>query len=261
MTQTYHSPPGSGSSTPLYDLAEFDLANSSVARSELDVASVVPSDISPIVARFMPLNPQESQVSHLSSVQLSPNRVRSNFEIDTVDLDPLFTMSPRSAGDLLLISSPDSPLSCALSDVHSWTNKASASVDSGRESPATSMSINNRTGELQLMMPPLIPLPEMINIQTDPALLQQLTQAYREWLPQPPPVPTADPQPVLSREGPFDALAETTVTRGHPLISDQRDGCPYRVTCYRDDDQSNLDSPFGVQVRHPRFLEWVGAPE
>ena len=80
MTQEYHSPPGSGSSTPLYDLAGLDSADPSVARSELDVASVVPSDISPIVARFTPLNPQESQVSHLSSVQLSPNRVHSDFD-------------------------------------------------------------------------------------------------------------------------------------------------------------------------------------
>ena len=114
MTQNYNSPPGSGSSTPLYDLAEFDSVNYSVARSELDVASVVPSDISPVMARFMPLNPQGSQVSNLSSVQLSPNRVRSDFAIDTVDLDPLFTTSPRSAGDLLLILpifSPESPLS------------------------------------------------------------------------------------------------------------------------------------------------------
>ena len=112
ITQKYHSPPGSGSSTPLYDLAEFNSANSSVARSELDVASVVPSDILPIVARFTPLNPPGSQVSHLTSVQLSLNRVRSDFDPDMVDLDP----SSRSAGELLLISpisSPESPLSCA----------------------------------------------------------------------------------------------------------------------------------------------------
>ena len=41
----YHSPTGSGSSTTLYNVAEFDSTNSSVARSELDVAYVVPSDI------------------------------------------------------------------------------------------------------------------------------------------------------------------------------------------------------------------------
>ena len=33
------------------------------------------------------------------------------------------------------------------------------------------------------------------------------------------------------------------------------------MTSYRDDDHSSRDSPFGVQVHHPRFLEWVDAPE
>ena len=56
----------------------------------LDVATVVPSDVLPIVARFMPLLPQKStQESHLSSEQLSPNRVRSDFDVDTVDLYPM----------------------------------------------------------------------------------------------------------------------------------------------------------------------------
>ena len=33
------------------------------------------------------------------------------------------------------------------------------------------------------------------------------------------------------------------------------------MTCYRDDDDSSVDSQFGVHVHHPRFLEWVSAPE
>ena len=142
-------------------------------------------------------------------MQLLPNRVRSDFDIDTVDLDPLFATSTRSAGDLLLISlilSPESPVSCASPEASSRLDDVSVSVDSGRESPATSISITNHTGEIKLMTLPLIPLPAMINVQTDPDLLLQLTQVYREWLSQPPPVPTADPQP-------FDASAESAATR------------------------------------------------
>ena len=273
VTQEYHSPPGSGSSTPLYDLAEF---GSSVARVQLHCRQVGTQPHfcgalgyllwCPRISRllFTPLNPQGSQVSHLSSVQLSPNRVRSDFDIDTVDLDPLFATWPRCAGDLLLISqisSPESPVSYASPDAPSRPDEASASVDSGRNCPATLSSITNHTGEIQLMTPSLIPLPAMINVQTDPALLLQLTQAYREWLSQPPPVPAADPPPVLSREGPFHASAEPAAIRDHLLISNQRGGCPYHVTSYRDDGHSNLNSPFGMQVHHPRFLEWVGAPE
>ena len=55
-----------------------------------------------------------------------------------------------------------------------------ASFDSDSESPVTSLSNTNRTAELQLMALPIIPLPDTINVQTDPVLLLQLTQAYRE---------------------------------------------------------------------------------
>ena len=219
----------------------------------------VQSDVLPVVARFVPLNPQGSQESHPSSVQLSPNRVRSDFDVDTVDLYPLFATSPISDGDLLLISpitSPESPLSHASPAARLLQDEAPKSFDNAGVSPATSMSITNHTALLLLMTPPLILLPEMIQVQTDTALLLQLTAVYREWPPHPPLVPAADP--VLFREGLFDMSASPATTRDHPLITNQRDGCPYRVTSYRDDDHSSLVSPFGMQVHHPQFLEWVG---
>ena len=52
----------------------------------------------------------------------------------------------------------------------------------------------------------------------------------------------------------FDASASPATTKDHPLITIPRHGCPYRVTSYRDDDHSSLDSPFSLQVHHPRFL-------
>ena len=89
VTQKYPLPFGSRSSTPICDLAKFDSANSGVTMSESPgVPSVVPSDVLPVMARFMPLNPPGSQASHLSSEQLSPNRVRSDFDVETVNLFP-----------------------------------------------------------------------------------------------------------------------------------------------------------------------------
>ena len=73
-----------------------------------------------------------------------------------------------------------------------------------------------------------------------------------------PATPVADPPLGLFCEGCFDASASPGATRDHPLITIPWDGCPYLVTSYRDDDDSSLDSSFGVQVHHPRFLEWVG---
>ena len=60
-----------------------------------------------------------------------------------------------------------------------------------------SLSISDDTADLQLMMPPFIPLPDMILVQTDPALLMQLTQAYQDFLPPQAPVPAFNPPPVF----------------------------------------------------------------
>ena len=101
----------------------------------------------------------------------------------------------------------------------------------------------------------------MIQLNTDPSLLVQLAKAYRDWLPQPPPDPAPFLTPSLFCEGPFDAASCPEATTLHPLIGTQQDGCPYRITSYRDYEHSHVESPFGIQLHHPQFLEWVGALE
>ena len=60
-------------------------------------------------------------------------------------------------------------------------------------------------------------------------------------------------------EGLFDASIEPN--EDHPLISTGLTRCPYRMTTYRDNDLASVDTSCGVQIHHPRFLEYVGAPE
>ena len=75
-------------------------------------APVVPLEISPVADHLATLNPQESQVSRLSSVQLSPNRVCEDL-YNTLDVFPMFTVSPRTDGYLPCVSpvtSPSSPV-------------------------------------------------------------------------------------------------------------------------------------------------------
>ena len=72
--------------------------------ASLGAVAAVPLTGSPIMARFEPLSLPESQESRLSSVQLSPNRVQSDFDGDTEDLFPLYDTSPVSDDDLSLIS-------------------------------------------------------------------------------------------------------------------------------------------------------------
>ena len=154
-------------------------------------------------------------------------------------LYPLFATSPRSDGALPLISpitSPELPLLPASPAARFLPDEASESFDSAGVSPATSMSITDRTAELQLMMPSLIPLLETIQVQTNHSVPGVALAAS-----------------TCSRGRPadsFDVSASPAATIDHLLITNQWDG-----------DHSSLDSPFGVQVHHPQFFKWVGVPE
>ena len=64
----------------------------------------------------------------------------------------------------------------------------------------------------------------------------------------------------LFREGPFDAASCPEATTHHPLIGTQQDGCTYQFTSYHDYEHSHVKL-FAIQLHHPQFLEWVGAPE
>ena len=59
----------------------------------------------------------------------------------------------------------------------------------------------------------------------------------------------------LNREGPVMAQIP------HPRIGDSRDGCAFRCTTYMDSDFAHPSGEYGSPLHHPRFVEWVGAPE
>ena len=46
-----------------------------------------------------------------------------------------------------------------------------------------------------------------------------------------------------------------------PLVLDNLPGCQYRMTSYDNADMTVVDPAYGLQLHHPRFLEYVGAPE
>ena len=183
--------------------------------------------------------------SWLLSVQLSPNRVQPDFDVDTEYLYPMFDKSPVLDGDLSLLSPA--------------TTQESISPDSEGEaesfhsigvSPATSasMSIIHRTTEMQLLSPasaPLPPLPSPIPaycFDSPQIIASGFLSLHRILCPS------------------FDAVSSSAATTEHPLIANQQDGCPYHFTSFRDYTHSLVDTLFGAQVHHPQFLEWVGAP-
>ena len=115
-----------------------------------------------------------------------------------------------------------------------------------------------RDADLSLLAVPLLPLPDDFQLLPDTALERHPVSAGR---PSPPfPSPVVSPPRDLSREGLFDAYYAPSDTGDHPLISEGLPGCPYRMTSYDSADVANVDPAYGLQLHHPRFLEYVGAP-
>ena len=65
----------------------------------------------------------------------------------------------------------------------------------------------------------------------------------------------------VSREGPFDAYCSPMDTGDCPLVSTGLPGCPYRFTSYTAPAVTDTDPAFGIQLHHPRFSEFIEAPE
>ena len=65
----------------------------------------------------------------------------------------------------------------------------------------------------------------------------------------------------IVREGPFDADTTPMDTEDSPLINASMPGCPFRMTSYTGTATVDADTRYGLQLHHPRFLEFIGAPE
>ena len=65
----------------------------------------------------------------------------------------------------------------------------------------------------------------------------------------------------IFREGPFDDYTSPMDTEDSPLATTGLPGCPYRITSYTGPVVADTNPAFGMQLHHPRFLEFIGAPE
>ena len=65
----------------------------------------------------------------------------------------------------------------------------------------------------------------------------------------------------IAREGPFDAYASPMDTEDSPLVTMGFPGCPYWITSYNGLAIADMNPAFGLQLHHPQFLEFIGAPE
>ena len=65
----------------------------------------------------------------------------------------------------------------------------------------------------------------------------------------------------IAREGPFDAFASSMDTEDSPSVTIGLSGCPYRFTSFNGPAFSDMNPAFGLQLHHPRFMDFIGAPE
>ena len=61
--------------------------------------------------------------------------------------------------------------------------------------------------------------------------------------------------------GPFDAYCMPSDTGDHSLLFAGLLGSQYRMTSNDSADVADMDPAYGLQLHHPQFLEYVGAPE
>ena len=192
-------------------------------------------------------NQAGSQESYISSVRLSPNRVNQDCDYGMRDFFPVFTVSPYNDVNVQCVSPVSIPDSPAAPTLGSLLDEATGMYGSIIRRPATSLSISDQVEQLHLLSEPLIPLPVMVRPDDGPE--------------RGPASEVVPPPAVFSREGPLDASTEPAAIGDHPLILVGLSGCPYWMTTYRDCDLACVDTSFGVQIYHPRFLECVEAPE
>ena len=158
-----------------------------------ELGEVVASGMSTKTSRFSPLNPRLSPVSMIGVPQIVvesptsyevpvdskdvcltadrvvPNQVWADNDFDTMDVFPMYAVSPRNDGyfpHVSPISTPNALSKPVTPATGSLMNEVTGSFDSAVGSPVTSLSIADYTADLNLLLEPLIPLLEVLLLQT-----------------------------------------------------------------------------------------------
>ena len=194
-----------------------------------------------------------------SSVPLSPNRVQAGRSQEVPEDGSLFNVSPVSPGFLMCPSVPlcsNQRLGCrcrwpwnsfsdpVLGDPIAF---AQCALIPGSDTPLTLPVYTMPSG---LAYAGTVFCPDSVGVgsvySTEGVVLR-----YG------PDIEIAD----IAREGPFDTFASPMYTEDIPLVTTGLPGCPYRITSYNGPAISDINPAFGFQLHHPRFLEFIGAPE
>ena len=191
------------------------------------------------------------------SAPLSPNRIREGRSQDMPAEGSIFDVSPdlpgfnmRPAG--VGLNSPD--ITQPPPSVHGGFN------DPFFGAPIAFARCNKMPGLDTPMTLPIYNMPKEAIISPDQSAVPTVLASGVS----PDSIPWSTAEAIIrdiSREGPFDASASPMDTEDSPLICTGLPGCPYRITSYTGTALSDVDETYGLQLHHPRFLEFIGAPE
>ena len=191
------------------------------------------------------------------SAPLSPNRVREGHSQDMPAEGSVFDVSPDLPGFSMRpagvgLKSPD--ITQPPPSVHGGFN------DPFFGAPIAFAQCNKMPGLDTPMTLPIYNMPKEANIFPDQSAVPTVLASGVS----PDSIPWSTAEDIIrdiSREGPFDASASPMDTEDSPLICTGLPGCPYRITSYTGTALSDADETYGLQLHHPRFLEFIGAPE
>ena len=188
-----------------------------------------------------------SQVSALSSVLLSPNRVSEDCTSMTANVFPIYQVSLDTIGY--------QPTTSAVTPPIPEPPGATGSFDS-----IIGLDLLDQETDFSCLSAPLLVLPD--DLLLIPVLDSRSTSPVHQ-PPRRPPASVVSFPREFSREGPFDEYCTPSNTGSHPLISEGLPGChpliseglprcPYWMTSYSEQDIVDTNPAYGVQLHHPR---------
>ena len=191
------------------------------------------------------------------SAPLSPNRVRKGHSQDMLAEGSLFDVSPdisgfhmRPAGASMQqteITEPPPPNYVGFNNPFFGT-------------PIAFAQCQNTAGMDTTTTLPVYSIPRNCSVGVDQSAVPTV---YASGV-SPDSIPWSTAEDIIrdiAREGPFDADTTPMDTEDSPLINASMPGCPFRMTSYTGPATVDADTRYGLQLHHPRFLEFIGAPE
>ena len=186
-----------------------------------------------------------------------PNWVQEDCSSATLDVYPVYKVSPDTTGYIPAntpVTPPSSEVLLPPPDPESLPLGALVSLNGV---VACDITLVDHNTDLSL---PLLPLPDGLLIVPVTASEQPSTSTERP-SPREPLLHVASPPRDLSREGSFDAYCTQSDTGISPIDLRWAVGLPISHDSYASADIADVDPVYGLQLHHPRFLEFIGAPE